>query len=57
MVHAKDEFALAFDKIKEATGKSDLNKIVSDFIEAEEDNFCLFLSIGKFFVIRIAMFS
>ena len=49
MVHAKDEFALAFDKIKEATGKSDLNKIVSDFIEAEEDNFCLFLSIGKFF--------
>ncbi|KAK3786684.1 hypothetical protein RRG08_032843 [Elysia crispata] len=47
MVHAKDEFALAFDRIKEATGKSDLNQIVSDFIEAEEDNFCLFLSIGE----------
>ncbi|GFO01117.1 coiled-coil domain containing 114 [Plakobranchus ocellatus] len=46
MVHEKDEFTLAFDKIKEATGKSDLNQIVSDFIEAEEDNFCLFLSIG-----------
>lgn len=47
MVHAKDEFALAFDKIKEATGKSDLNQIVSDFIETEENNFCLFLSIGE----------
>ncbi|RUS83898.1 hypothetical protein EGW08_008312 [Elysia chlorotica] len=46
MVHAKDEFVLAFDRIKEATGKTDLNQIVSDFIEAEEDNFCLFLSIG-----------
>ncbi|KAH9503182.1 hypothetical protein Btru_070172 [Bulinus truncatus] len=47
MVNRKDEFTAAFDHIKESTGKSDINQIVQDFIEAEEDNFSTFLSIGE----------
>ncbi|CAL1543912.1 unnamed protein product, partial [Lymnaea stagnalis] len=47
MIARKDEFTVAFDTIKEATGKDDINQIVEDFIEAEEDNFQTFLGIGE----------
>ncbi|KAI8740015.1 outer dynein arm protein 1, partial [Biomphalaria glabrata] len=47
MINRKDEFTEAFDVIKESTGKSDINQIVQDFIEAEENNFGTFLSIGE----------
>lgn len=32
----------AFDRIKEATGENDINKIVSDFIKKEDQNFALY---------------
>ncbi|XP_059169301.1 coiled-coil domain-containing protein 63-like [Physella acuta] len=47
MLSKKDNFTQAFDTIKEATGKDDINQIVEDFIEAEEDNFSTFLGIGE----------
>ena len=47
MKRTKDEFTKAFDQIKAATGKTDMNVIVHDFIEAEEDNFAIFHTIGK----------
>ncbi|XP_012944458.1 outer dynein arm protein 1 [Aplysia californica] len=47
MSRQKDEFTKAFDEIKKATGKKDINQIIHDFIEAEEDNFAIFLHIGE----------
>lgn len=32
----------AFDRIKEATGEDDINKIVNDFIKREDENFALY---------------
>jgi len=47
MRRTKDEYTKAFDTIKAATGKDDMNVIVHDFIEAEEDNFAIFHTIGE----------
>jgi len=47
MMRTKDEFTKAFDEIKRATGKTDMNVIVHDFIEAEEGNLAIFHNIGE----------
>ena len=47
MMRTKDEYTRAFEHIMNKTGKTDMDKIVHDFIEAEEENFSIFQNIGE----------